>query len=91
MGTGDIDLEWNAFINGGPYAAADGHSFIQKEKCIECEIPKCSDIYISTKTMIAFLNNKIPLADVFWNIPVIPYEKRSEGVIKKQMKVSCIN
>jgi hypothetical protein len=90
MGTGDIDLEWNAFINGGPYAA-DEQSFIQKEKCVGSEIPKCSDIYISTKTMIAFLNNKIPLADVFWNVPVIPYEKRSEGVIKKQMKVSCMN
>ncbi len=48
-------------------------------------VPKCSDIYISTKTKIAYLNKPIDL-NLFWNIPLIPYAKQSNGVIKKQMK-----
>ena len=32
----------------------------------------CSDIYISTKTKIAYLNvNNIDLTSTFWNIPII--------------------
>ena len=50
------------------------------------ETPKASNIYISTKTNIAYLNTSIDLKDVFWKIPVIPYAKPSNGVIKKQMK-----
>jgi hypothetical protein len=48
--------------------------------------PKASDIYISTKTKIAYLNVPINLRDIFWTIPVIPYARPSNGVIKKQMK-----
>jgi len=53
--------------------------------------PKCSDIYISTKTKIAYLNTPIDLMKIFWNIPVLLYQERKEGVIKKQMKVNCLN
>jgi len=53
---------------------------------LEIEIPKASDIYISTKTKIAYLNNIIDLKHIFWKIPVIPYSKPCDGVIKKQMK-----
>ena len=48
--------------------------------------PKATNIYISTKTKIAYLNAIIDLKSVFWNIPTIPYSKPSNGVIKKQMK-----
>lgn len=50
------------------------------------ETPKASEIYISTKTNIAYLNTSIDLREVFWKIPVIPYAKPADGVIKKQMK-----
>ena len=50
------------------------------------DTPKSSEIYISTKTKIAYLNKTIQLRDIFWNIPVIPYAKPCNGVIKKQMK-----
>ena len=50
------------------------------------ESPKCSDIYISTKTKIAYLNQHIDLKKVFWSIPVLPYAKPLNGIIKKQMK-----
>ena len=50
------------------------------------EAPKPSTIYISTKTKIAYLNTPIDLKQIFWEIPVIPYAKPCNGVIKKQMK-----
>ena len=50
------------------------------------EAPKASNIYISTKTKIAYLDTPIDLKEVFWEVPVIPYAKPCNGVIKKQMK-----
>jgi hypothetical protein len=51
----------------------------------ESETPEPSDIYISTKSKIAYLTEQIDLK-IFWNIPIIPYATPSNGVIKKQMK-----
>ena len=48
--------------------------------------PKCGDLYISTKTMIGYLQSTVPLIETFWNIPIISYTDRKEGVIKKQIK-----
>jgi TATA-box binding protein (TBP) (component of TFIID and TFIIIB) len=48
--------------------------------------PKCSDIYISTKTKISYLNSPINLEEVFWRIKVNSYFLPEDGVIKKQMK-----
>ena len=46
----------------------------------------CGALYISTKTKIGYLNQVIPLASVFWKVPVAPYHLPGECVIKKQMK-----
>jgi hypothetical protein len=55
-----------------------------------CDIPKSTAIYISTKTKIAYLCQPVDLAEVFWKVPVIPYEEPSNGVIKKQMKFNSV-
>jgi hypothetical protein len=55
------------------------------------EVPKCSDIYISTKSKIAYLNKEIDLKNIFWKVPVIPYATPINGVIKKQMKFNSLN
>ena len=52
--------------------------------------PKANNIYISTKTKIAYLNTIIDLKKIFWDIPIIPYSKAANGVIKKQMKFTSI-
>jgi hypothetical protein len=57
----------------------------------EYSSPKCSSIYISTKTKIAYLNNPINLTNVFWEIPVLKYMNPTNGVIKKQMKFNSSN
>lgn len=50
------------------------------------EAPKCTDIYISTKTKIAYLSKPIELKKIFWMIPIIQYSSLDTGVVKKQMK-----
>ncbi len=52
-------------------------------------IPKCSELYISTKTKIAYLNkNDIDIKTVFWQIPIMDYITPKNGIIKKQIKYS---
>lgn len=48
--------------------------------------PKATNIYISTKTKIAYLNKTIDLKSIFWSVPTISYSTPINGVIKKQMK-----
>jgi hypothetical protein len=55
---------------------------------VENTKPVCTDIYISTKTKISYLNTPIDIKKVFWSIPISPYSTPQECVIKKQIKVS---
>jgi len=55
---------------------------------IQEQLPKCTDIYISTKTKISYLNMPVDIKKVFWSIPISPYSTPQECIIKKQIKVS---
>ena len=55
------------------------------ESTTDIQIPEPSEIYISTKSKIAYLTDAIDLK-IFWDIPVIPYATATNGVIKKQIK-----
>ena len=84
-----VDDAWDNFINNKEEPPINDE--IEKlENNPKNNIPKCSDIYISTQTKIAYLNQVVNLNDVFWKIPVIGYHEACEGVIKKQMKVNCL-
>lgn len=50
--------------------------------------PKCTPLYVSTKTKISYLSKQIDIHDAFWKIPVLKYAVPQEGAIKKQMKFS---
>ena len=54
----------------------------------ETQQPVCSNIYISTKTKISYLNHPIDIKKVFWSIPISAYSTPCECIIKKQIKVS---
>jgi len=100
--TNDLDIAWQSFMNEGTFSYNIRDSKEQNDKDININntanlnedskiyntdtIPKSSDIYISTKTKIAYLNKPIDLKNVFWEIPVIDYGNATEGVVKKQMK-----
>lgn len=51
------------------------------------EAPVATNIYISTKTKIAYLNVPIDLS-IFWDIVVINYYDAKNGVVKKQIKLN---
>lgn len=102
----DINEEWKNFISSdyadddiSDDELEDINSFIKKDEeqisanlsfDFNSETPKASDIYISTKTKLAYLNRHIDLNSVFWEIPVIPYAKPCNGVIKKQRKFNSL-
>lgn len=86
-----VDDAWNNFINNSELEEDITNNEIEKtEEPSDSDIPKCSDIYISTQTKIAYLNQKIDLDGVFWKIPVLDYQTENVGVIKKQMKINCL-
>jgi len=98
----DIDKEWENFISSNyddDDISSDGEDvneilqqtaeeFISANLSadMDSEAPKSTNIYISTKTKIAYLNTPIDLKQLFWHVPVIPYAKPCNGVVKKQMK-----
>ena len=78
-----VDDAWDLFLANDYNLDSDG------EKKTNNEIPECGQLYISTKTKIAYLNKEVKLSEIFWEIPIIKYQEQREGVLKKQMKVSC--
>ena len=48
--------------------------------------PVATNIYISTKSKISYLNQEIDIKNIFWKIPITPYFKPENGIIKKQIK-----
>lgn len=101
-----IDQEWANFISSGydDDMSSDDENINEIIKQTDEEFlsanlsadlnsdaPKSSNIYISTKTKIAYLNTPIDLKEVFWQVPVIPYAKPVNGVIKKQMKFNSLD
>ena len=81
----NLNEEWESFL------ITDELCVTQESKEEEKVSPKCSDIYISTKTKIAYLNSVIDLYDIFWKIPIVEYHLQKVGVIKKQIKISMTN
>jgi hypothetical protein len=75
-------------LNPEPVSASLHKASVQSLAEKECsdKVPKCDELYISTKTKVLFLNQPIDIQTVFWNIPVIEYWRPIMGVVKKQMK-----
>jgi hypothetical protein len=96
----NIDTEWENYISSStnddilyhnetyPQKYYQDNEFVSANISLDInlESPKSSDIYISTKTKIAYLNQHIDLKTVFWKIPTILYTTPTQGVIKKQIK-----
>ena len=79
----DIELAWKEFLqNEQPKIVP-----IKNKLNVGLQF---SDLFISTKTIIAYLNNSIDLEPLFWKIPIMNYYKRREGILKKYWFV-CIS
>ena len=79
----DLDDAWESFCDGDykPTLVVKNNTPVASQ-----DVPKCTPIYISTKTKISYLNQPIDLKKTFWNVPITQYHIPKEGVIKKQMK-----
>ena len=93
----NIDDEWSSFLttkyddhednnNIQDVSVASTQDLVQTDIFIG-NVPEPTEIYISTKSKIAYLEQPIDL-NIFWSIPVIPYATPSNGVIKKQIKLN---
>lgn len=78
--TSDIRKEWSL---------ANQEDVVLDEEYTYTEVPsECSELYISTKTKVLFLNKSgIDLNALFWSMPVIEYWRPVEGVVNKQIKI----
>ena len=84
----DINSEWGNF--SGDTIADTNMSNVRTSKVTDAA-PKCSEIYISTKTKIAYLNQSVDLKEVFWKLPILEYHEQTTGIVKKQMKFNSTN
>jgi hypothetical protein len=91
-----IDDEWNMYLTSQIVSTSSRENTTpvitnsenqNKNVEIDSTIPKCDELYISTKTKVLFLNQEVDIHKVFWEIPIIEYWKPMIGVIKKQMKI----
>lgn len=82
----NLEEEWQSFLDGG-----ENDTKIAPQ--IKEEIPICpnaSDLRISTKVKILFLDTKkINIYKCFWGIPTLHFWEQREGIIKKQIKYTC--
>jgi hypothetical protein len=96
----NIDREWKEYLSA--HQSDRLFSFISETKRNEAasqlptetvtgamttELPKCEDLYISTKTKALYLNQELDIHGLFWQIPVLEYWRAESGVVNKQIKV----
>ena len=100
--TKSLDDEWMSFMCATNSSSSDDEpdeTIIDREKqrnennteesverCVTPHLNSSTELYISTKSKIAYLNQPINLTRAFWGVKIIAYALPMNGVIKKQMK-----
>ena len=92
-----IDDEWKMFLINQKLPETKHNRFdnininkkteTENKEVINTDIPKCDELYISTKRKVLFLNQRIDIHSIFRKIPIVEYWTPTIGVIKKQMKI----
>jgi TATA-box binding protein (TBP) (component of TFIID and TFIIIB) len=90
----DLEDEWSTFFESSNTPISENSHENNSDNQInitpEEEIPKSTDIYISTKTKICYLSQSVDLFEIFWKLQMIQYYEDKEGIIKKQMKFNSL-
>lgn len=81
------DKEWNDFNISDDLIHLSHNLELNTTVSSELAVPEPTNIYISTKSKIAYLVQPVDL-NIFWKIPVISYSTPQNGVIKKQIKIN---
>ena len=88
MPSSDEDEDDDVVVIKGGEEEEEEDMVVDSLKLTEETQPKCTPLYVSTKTKISYLSKPIDIHDAFWKIPVLKYAVPKEGAIKKQMKFS---
>jgi len=93
-----IDDEWEMFVSDPSYEGKMIRDIEEPQidpietdrlsipKNISYTCPPSGDLYISTKSKIAYFTVPIDLGKVFWKLPIMRYDTHANGIVKKQMK-----
>ena len=89
MSTLKLDNEWKSFMNGNLFQEGSQEELnVYQQKYVDTS----SELSISTKTKIAFLSiDNIDILNLYWKLNIIPYNRTSNGIIKKQIKISLMS
>ncbi len=83
----DLDDEWDNYLANETTTQEITADKSETNNVDTGECAEFSELYISTKTKVLFVNQPIAIKDIFWEIPIVEYWRPEAGVIKKQMKV----
>lgn len=92
-----MDFKYMCETHSSEHQSSDAHrsslssSSILPSPTLLATAPLPSEIYISTKSIIEYLDKPVDIKSMFWNTSIIPYSTKSEGVIKKQIKFNSSN
>lgn len=93
----EINVDWQQFCDD---EYEEHHQFIKHKPVLPSKstvqgqglhVPKSNALYISTQTVISFLNMPVDLKTVFWQLPILPYAEPKEGIVKKQIKFNSLS
>lgn len=83
-----LEEEWESFL------VCDDFTGEREKEVADKNIPKCpegSSLRISTKVKILYLDIKdIDICGLYWKLPITQYWEQREGIIKKQIKYTCL-
>ena len=97
----EINNDWQQFCDD---EFEEQHQFIKHKPSVNkngidkiaaldqaLDVPKSNALYISTQTIISYLNVEVNLKEVFWQLPILPYSMPKEGIVKKQIKFNSLS
>jgi TATA-box binding protein (TBP) (component of TFIID and TFIIIB) len=87
----NADELWSQFNEGGEEQMMEALIDVVPENDTTEHIEEEQTLSISTKTMIAYLNQPIDIKTIFWELPILYYHELSSGIIKKQIKLTSTN
>lgn len=90
----ELEEEWSNFMKNNMNNNDSECTLLTSRKSKSNEktsIPKCGNLKISTKSKIIYLNQEIDISELFWCLPITNYDDETNGIIKKQIKLSFTN
>lgn len=93
-----LDDEWERFVTDPSYECDMLQQIDEPIKNIpndhieiSSSCPKSGELYVSTKSKIAYLSKPIDLGTIFWKLPIMRYDTHKNGIVKKQMKFNSVS